>query len=87
MSEVFPDVQPYHVYVPSFGEWGFMLASAKGPLLGQTPIRQVKGLQFYDFQLGKLTYFPADMIKKDVEINRLDNQILVRYFDEEWNKI
>jgi spermidine synthase len=26
------------------------------------------------------------MIKKDVEINRLDNQILVRYFDEEWSK-
>jgi len=87
LGEVFHDVLPYHVYVPSFGEWGFLLASAKGPLANQTPIRQVTGLQFYDFQLGKLTNFPADMIKKDVEINRLDNQILVRYFDEEWNKI
>jgi spermidine synthase len=27
------------------------------------------------------------MISKDIEINRLDNQILVRYFDEEWGKL
>ncbi len=88
MSEVFPEVQPYHVYVPSFGEWGFMLASAQGsPLIPQVPLRQVSNLKFYDFKLGSLSNFPADMIKKEVEINRLDNQILVRYFDEEWSKI
>ncbi len=37
---------------------------------------------------GVLTNFPADMrTTEKVEINRLDNQILVRYFDEEWGKI
>ena len=86
MAETFPDIQPYHVYVPSFGEWGFMLASNKNPVSSLTPIRQVGGLRFYDFQLSKLTYFPADMIQNNLEINRLDNQILVRYFDEEWSK-
>ena len=64
-----------------------MLASAKGPVINQTPFRKVEGLQFYDFQLQKLCYFPDDMRKSDVEINRLDNQILVRYFDEEWSKL
>jgi len=84
MSEVFPQVQPYHVYVPSFGEWGFMLASAQP--FAQQPLRRAEGLRFYDYQLDRLTYFPADMKRKDLEINRLDNQILVRYFDEEWSK-
>jgi len=87
MGEVFPEVQPYHVYVPSFGEWGFMLASTHAQMLDQSPLRQVNGLRFYDFQLNRLTYFPGDMLRKNLEINRLDNQILVRYFDEEWSKI
>jgi spermidine synthase len=39
----------------------------------------------YNFK--KLTEFPEDMAPQKVEINRLDNQILVRYFDEEWSKI
>ena len=87
LSEVFSEVLPYHAYVPSFGEWGFMLASAGKMAPGRPPVRRVAGVQFYDFQLDRLTYFPGDMIKKNVEINRLDNQILVRYFDEEWGKL
>ena len=35
----------------------------------------------------KFNYFSQDMISKDIEINRLDNQVLVRYFDEEWGKL
>ena len=43
-------------------------------------------LRFYQHDFSKLNYFPQDMKVKDVEMNRLDNQILVRYFDEEWNQ-
>lgn len=86
MQSVFSEVRPYHVYVPSFGEWGFMLASTGTSLLNRPPGRRVDGLKFYDFELGKLDDFPQDMGPKNVEINRLDNQILVRYFDEEWSK-
>jgi spermidine synthase len=28
--------------------------------------------------------FPPDMTRVPVEVNRLNNQILVRYFEEEW---
>lgn len=87
LQEVFPEVQPYHAYVPSFGEWGFMLVSASDALVGKAAVRQVGGLQFYDYQWSKLCNFPPDMAKRDVETNRLDNQILVRYFDEEWSKL
>jgi len=31
-----------------------------------------------------LFVFPADMSPVDVEINRLDNQVLVRYYESEW---
>jgi spermidine synthase len=86
MHSVFPEVRPYHIYVPSFGEWGFMLAAPETTIVHRAPLRRVDGLKFYDYELGKYDDFPADMIKKDVEINRLDNQILVRYFDEEWSK-
>jgi spermidine synthase len=29
---------------------------------------------------------PLDMAPLPVEINRLDNQMLVRYYEEEWRK-
>ena len=30
--------------------------------------------------------FPIDLGREEVEINRLDNQVLVRYYDSEWRK-
>jgi len=51
------------------------------------PIRRVSQLRFYNYKFEELTDFPLDMRAADVQINRLDNQILVRYFDEEWSKI
>lgn len=86
MHTVFQEVRPYHIYVPSFGEWGFMLTAPETSIVHRAPVRRVDGLKFYDFELGKYDDFPADMRRNDVEVNRLDNQILVRYFDEEWSK-
>ncbi|MCL8311568.1 polyamine aminopropyltransferase [Leptospira interrogans] len=76
---------PLHVYVPSFGEWGFVLA-------GQRPIqfkkKFPKDLKFLNIQeLESIQTFPQDMSRVPVEINRLDNQALVRYYDREWNRI
>ncbi|RHX92578.1 polyamine aminopropyltransferase [Leptospira stimsonii] len=76
---------PLHVYVPSFGEWGFVLA-------GQKPIRFREKfpdhLRFLNAEeLKSIQTFPSDMSKVPVEINRLDNQALVRYYDREWNRI
>jgi len=87
LMEVFPQVDAYHAYVPSFGEWGFSIAMNSFETNFNKVNRQVEGLRFYNFQFDKFNYFSKDMISKDIEINRLDNQILVRYFDEEWGKI
>ena len=87
IMEVFPQVDAYHAYVPSFGEWGYTIAMNSFETNFNQVNRSVDGLKFYNFQFDKFNYFSKDMISKDIEINRLDNQILVRYFDEEWGKI
>jgi len=75
---------PYHVYVPSFGEWGFILASHRA-LEGEPEFPA--GLRFLDAgNFGEMFDFPPDMVKVPVEVNRLNNQALVRYFDEEWGR-
>lgn len=74
---------PYHVYVPSFGEWGYVLAG-----LGEYHQPQVPpGLRFLDQKsLAGLFQFPADMAPISVEPNRLNDQALVRYYDKEWRE-
>ncbi len=75
---------PYHVYVPSFGEWGFTLAgNAWDP-----PVRLPDGLRFLTVSgIPQLFDFPADMRPVDAEVNRLNDQILVRYYEKEWKDI
>ena len=87
IRSVYPQVHAYHAYVPSFGEWGYCLFSPDQKVDFNQVNQQVSGLKFYDYNLGKLSDFAEDMQPQEVEINRLDNQILVRYFDEEWSKI
>jgi spermidine synthase len=72
----------YHALVPSFGEWGFVAAGHTGYLL---PTVLPAGLRFLSrATLAQLFDFPLDMQRVPTEINRLDNQVLVRYFEREW---
>jgi spermidine synthase len=76
---------PYHTHVPSFGEWGFIIASRR-------PWHQPKslpvGLRFLDLQsLPVLFDFPLDMARVPSEVNKLSNQVLVTTYEEEWGKV
>lgn len=74
--------EPYHVYVPSFGEWGYVLASRE-PVPAM--LRLPPGLRFLDTATAESLYrFPPDMDRVPAEVNRLNNQALVRYFEEDW---
>ncbi len=74
--------RPYHVYVPSFGEWGFILAGLGDP---GTTTRLLPGNRFLsDTTARQAFFFPLDMARRPVPVNRLDNQALVRSFAEEW---
>src|SRR6266567_5685963 len=76
---------PYHVYVPSFGEWGFVLAGARAYA---PPTELPGGLRFLTLvTVAQLFYFPSDMQPVAVQPNHLNNQVLVRYYEQEWNEI
>lgn len=76
---------PYHAYVPSFGEWGFVIGT-KG---AWTPPAQLPpGLKFLTAEsLAGLFHFPPDLAPVPAEPNRLNDQVLVRYYDREWREI
>jgi spermidine synthase len=80
----FENITPYHVYVPSFGEWGFVMGSMK-PY--QEPSEYPKGLKFVEpLTVASMFHFPSDMSEVPTEINRLNNQALVKYYDAEWSE-
>ena len=76
---------PLHVHVPSFGEWGFVIA---GHRPWRVPTALPAGLRFVTLQgLPALLQFPPDMARVEMPPNRLSNQVLVTTFEEEWGKV
>ncbi len=85
LEEVGLGTTPYHVHVPSFGEWGFVLAGRRP---WRTPTALPEGLRFLTLAgLPALTQFPPDMARVPALPNRLSNQVLVSTFEEEWGKV
>ena len=37
--------------------------------------------------LDLMFYFPKDMAKVTTEVNKLNNQVLVKYFEDEWAEV
>src|ERR1700683_4899204 len=76
---------PYHVYVPSFGEWGFVLASSHDYT---TPRSLPAGPGFLGVEgFPALFQFPPDMAPLDMPPNQLNDQVLVRLYDQDWKDI
>lgn len=75
-------VHPYQTSVPSFGVWGFALARLQ-PF--EPPKVAPPGLRFLDDRaMAGMFLLSTDISPIPVEINRLDNQALVRYYEAEW---
>jgi spermidine synthase len=76
---------PYHTYIPSFGEWGFVLSSKlKLPL---ESIKPLKNLKFIDTKtMQRMKVFDKDISKPDIESNKLSSHKLIYYYDEGWKK-
>jgi spermidine synthase len=76
---------PYHVYVPSFGEWGFVLAGREAYV---PPDSLPAGLRFLTpAAIPALFDFPRDMLPVEVASNTLHDQVLVRYYLEDSERI
>ena len=77
-------VRPYHVAVPTFGEWGYMLA-AREPFDAPT-LLHTQGLRFLDDTvLPTLFAFGRDMREVDTPVNVLNRQELVHIYEQEWH--
>ena len=78
--------KPYHNLVPSFGEWGYIIVTQDSTQnwFGNIPA----GLKFVNKTgIDYMLFFPPDMKTTDsLEINKLNNQALVNYFETEWAK-
>ncbi len=86
-----PDVagltaMPYHVNVPSFGEWGFIIGTRQefdvNALTVSVPTR------FHTSESMRIMFvFSRDMQpKKDLGINTLEHPVLFNYYQHGWGK-
>ena len=77
---------PYHSYIPSFGEWGFVLAGSHLPDWSAIQLPQ-NVLRFLTPQLlPALTEFPPDMQALPAEINTLQEHPLLQYYEQGWSR-
>jgi spermidine synthase len=79
------DTVPYHVDVPSFGDWGFVLAS---PSTARLPAGTDLGVttRFLTPEvLDAAQAFGADVARLPVEVNTVDNPVLLDYTNRGWS--
>jgi spermidine synthase len=74
--------------VPSFGEWGFVLAGAEGMTTYELPRALPDRLRYLTTrEVATMFDFPRDMQPVAVDANHLNDQVLVRYYEQEFDKI
>ena len=77
---------PYHAYVPSFGEWGFVLASPQQDYAPPASYRLP--MRFLNADTTREMFsFPPDMKRIDMAPNRLNTQSLVHEFEQDWRQV
>ncbi|MES2317682.1 MAG: polyamine aminopropyltransferase [Pseudomonadota bacterium] len=86
LREVGMKTWPYHAYVPSFGEWGFIMASPEQafapPTSYRLPMRYLN-----EATTREMFAFPPDMQRREMAPNRLNTQSLVHEFEQDWRQV
>lgn len=76
---------PYHTYIPSFGDWGFFLA-AEHKLEPETYAPQVPVRYLTAPLFAASLLFDQDSDEVATEINTLDHQAVLRYYEQGWKR-
>ena len=85
LEAVFDYVQPATVYVPSFGLWGFFVASQHNL---DKPFKAVlTGRYVNENTLRDAMRLPADLPRLEAEINRNHSLPIIDYYREGWNTL
>ncbi len=86
LREVGMRTWPYHAYVPSFGEWGFIMASGQHPFTPPTTYR-LPMRYLNEATTREMFDFPPDMQPRKLPPNRLNTQSLVHEFEKDWGEV
>ena len=76
---------PYQVSVPSFGNWGFVLASQEQLLFDYKDQISTRFLE--PQMLNHIFYFPKDNRIKGILPNQLDQPIIMEYYLDHWRRL
>jgi len=76
---------PFHVVVPSFGNWGFIMAAKMHLKLKYNDLIETKFLE--RDMLKHMFYFPKDTRGVNVLPNNLDQPVLMEYYLEHWRSL
>lgn len=79
------EAKAYHAYVPSFGEWGFVMAS-NAPISWNSIKINVPNRFVNSEYIQSMGSFPEDMDHVDTEVNSIDTHIIKTYYEEGWDR-
>ncbi len=82
----FAHTYPYHAYVPSFGEWGFVLASNHNLDYNNVSFQGIETRFLDEKTLPKLFSFEKDILMENIPHNTLDNPILLEFYLKDWER-
>jgi spermidine synthase len=87
LESVLEKVQPYLTYIPSFGDWGFIIARHSGTTNEVNTKALPDDLKYLNAnQVEQAFIFPDDITIAETKQNTLDNPIILNYFLDEWAK-
>lgn len=73
----------YHLEVPSFGDWGFTLASNEALDFSRLKVK-VDTRFLTDEQIKAMFVFAKDLEAPEVEVNRIVSPVILEYYQESW---
>lgn len=79
----FKYTKPYHTYVPSFGDWGFILASDLPIDISKIKINiQTKYLE--NTAINRLFHIEKDLLRENIKPSTLDKPEILNYYLQGW---
>lgn len=79
------NILPYHAHVPSFGEWGYAVATRFQISIDKAKI-DIPTRYLTTKLLPALLYFPKDIGPVSVEVSTLDHPLILKYYDEDYTR-
>ncbi len=82
MNQVFDRIIPFHVFIPSFGDWGFNMTCNNGGFMKELDYKELRYFNAEVLMASKI--FPPDSDKTETEINTFNKPVLYKYYLKGW---